>query len=147
MTAPAHASDDAPYKFAKVQEVALNKSEIIKASHLYIAENFKYSKNGIQLNDPDAGSFIANLRIMDNDAGFFDAFKGITFLLSVEAKDKKFRIKATHIVAIDGNGAVSAFGDVNGSNRYRIEPLADKILNKLTADIQAHLEKEKDDAW
>lgn len=138
---------DAPYVFSKIQSVKLSKFEIIKNTHSFVAENFRYSKNGIQLNDPDVGNFIANVLVQDKDAGFFDAFHGITCMLQVEAKEHKYRIKATHVIAVDTDGNESPFGEIEGGNRYRIEPLANKVLEKLSSDLQSHLEKSKEDQW
>jgi hypothetical protein len=134
---------DIPYVFEKIENVDLNKSEIITHSTAFIAEKFVSAKSVLQLKDAELGKIVGDVVLMNSKAGFFDAFKGIKGRLVIDAKDGRYRLQMTKIEAIDGNGVVSPFGRLEGANRYRIEPMAKSILAEFSGEFTEYLKKAK----
>jgi hypothetical protein len=137
---------DSPYVFEKIENVELNKKEIIAHSNAFIAEKFVSAKSVIQLNDAELGKIVGDVVLMNSKAGFFDGFKGIKTRLVLDAKDGKYRLQASNVEGIDGNGAVSFWGKLEGANRYRIEPLAQSVLSEFADDLLSYLRKAKSSA-
>ncbi len=131
------------YIYERIENVDLNKSEIVAHSNAFIAEKFVSAKSVIQLKDPELGKIVGDVVLMNSKAGFFDAFKGIKVRLVIDAKDGKYRMQMSNIEAIDGNGDVSAFGKLEGANRYRIEPMAKSVLSDFSNELSAYLKKAK----
>ena len=134
---------DGPYVFERIENVDLNKSEIIIHSTAFIAEKFVSAKSVIQLKDPELGKIVGDVVLMNSKAGLFDAFKGIKGRLVLDAKDGRYRLQMSNIEAIDGNGVVSPFGRLEGANRYRIEPLAKSLLAEFSDELTGYLKKAK----
>jgi hypothetical protein len=134
---------DGPYVFERVENVDLNKSEIVAHSAAFIAEKFVSAKSVIQLKDPELGKIVGDVVLMNSKARFLDAFKGIKGRLVLDAKDGKYRVQMSNIEAVDGNGVVSPFGKLEGANRYRIEPMAKSVLAEFSDEITAYLKKAK----
>ena len=134
---------DGPYVFERIENVDLNKSEIIIHSTAFIAEKFVLAKSVIQLKDPELGKIVGDVVLMNSKAGLFDAFKGIKGRLVLDAKDGRYRLQMSNIEAIDGNGVVSPFGRLEGANRYRIEPLAKSLLAEFSDELTGYLKKAK----
>lgn len=84
-------SNDAAYVFERIENVEMNKNEIIAHSAAFIAEKFVSAKSVIQLKDPELGKIVGDVVLMNSKAGFFDAFKGIKGRLILDAKDGKYR--------------------------------------------------------
>lgn len=139
-------TSDGPYVFERIENVDLNKSEIVAHSAAFIAEKFVSAKSVIQLKDPDLGKIVGDVVLMNSKAGFFDAFKGIKGRLVLDAKDGKYRLQMSSIVAIDGNGGVSPFGKLEGANRYRIEPMTNSVLGEFSDELTAYLKNAKTSA-
>ncbi len=137
---------DSPYVFERIENVDLNKSEIISYSSAFIAEKFVSAKSVIQLKDSELGKIVGNVVLINSKAGFFDAFKGIKGRLVLDAKDGRYRLQMSNIEAIDGNGVVSAFGRLEGANRYRIEPMAKSMLAEFSNELTGYLKKAKNSA-
>ena len=131
------------YVFERVENVDLNKSEIVAHSAAFFAEKFVSAKSVIQLKDPELGKIVGDVVLMNSKARFLDAFKGIKGRLVLDAKDGKYRLQMSNIEAIDGNGLVSPFGKLEGANRYRIEPMAKSVLAEFSDEITAYLKKAK----
>jgi hypothetical protein len=139
---PASADDkpDAkPYVFERIESVELSKSEIVAHAGAFIAEKFVSAKSVIQLKAPELGKIVGDVVLMNKDAGFLDAFKGIKGRLVLDAKDGKYRLQMSNIEAINGNGVVSPFGKLEGANRYRIEPMANTVLTTFSDQLTAYL--------
>lgn len=134
---------DTAYVFEKIENVDLNKNEIITHSTAFIAEKFVSAKSVIQLKDPELGKIVGDVVLMNSKAGFFDAFKGIKGRLVLDAKDGRYRLQMSNIEAIDGNGVVSSFGRLEGANRYRIEPMAKSVLAEFSDELTTYLRKAK----
>jgi hypothetical protein len=134
---------DVAYIFERIENVELNKSEIIAHSAAFIAEKFVSAKSVIQLKDPELGKIVGDVVLMNSNAGFFDAFKGIKGRLVLDAKDGRCRLQMSNIVAMDGNGDESGWGKLEGPNRYRIEPMAKIVLSKFSDELVAYLKKAK----
>jgi len=137
-------ASEGPYIYEKIENVDLNKSEIISHSVAFLSEKFVSAKSVIQLKDPELGKIVGDVVLMNSKAGFFDAFKGITGRLVIDAKDGKYRMRMSNIVAIDGNGEVSVFGKLEGANRYRIEPMAKSVLDEFSNELKIYLQKAKE---
>jgi hypothetical protein len=138
---------EAPYVFEKVESVDLSRKEIIAHANAFIAERFVSAKSVIQLNDPELGKIVGDVVIMNSQAGFFDAFKGIKTRLVLDAKDGRYRLQASNVEGIDGKGVVPAmWGKLESANRYRIEPLAQSLLPAFSEDLHAYLKKAKEKA-
>ncbi len=135
-----------PFEFIKVRQVtSLKKTEIISYIAVYIAENYVSPKTVIQLNDPTNGRIVFQVRIWDESAGIFTNIKGIDATLSIDAKDGRFRLKAT---AVDGirsaNGVFTA--SINSEHGPDIKPVAYKLLGQLLNKLEVYLNKAKKDA-
>lgn len=135
--------NDAPFVYEKVTSIDMNKAEIILHSSAFIAERFTSAKSVIQLKDTDLGKLVGNVVLMNSDAGFFDAFQGINGKLIIDSKDGKYRLQVTNIYGVGKNGVTAAFSQLEGPNRYRIEPMAKSVLNSFSADLRAYLLKAK----
>jgi hypothetical protein len=134
---------EGPYIFERIENVDLNKSEIITHSVAFIAEKFVSAKSVIQLKDPELGKIVGDVVLMNSKAGFFDAFKGIKGRLVLDAKDGRYRLQMSNIEAIDGSGAVSPFGKLESANRYRIEPMAKSVLAEFSDELTGYLKTAK----
>jgi hypothetical protein len=80
-------SSSAPYVFEKIETIDLKKKEIIGHANAFIAEKFVSAKRVIQLTDADLGKIVGDVILMNPDAGFFEAFKGIKTRLILDARD------------------------------------------------------------
>lgn len=134
---------NAEYVFERIENVEMSKNEIIAHSAAFIAEKFVSAKSVIQLNDPELGKIVGDVVLMNSNARFLDAFKGIKGRLVLDAKDGRYRLQMSNIVAIDGNGVESAWGKLEGANRYRIEPMAKSVLATFSDELAAYLKKAK----
>jgi len=134
---------DTPYVFEKIEKVKLTKKEIIIYSVAFISEKFKSAKTVIQLKDQELGKIIGDIVLMNSEAGFFDAFKGIKTRIKIDAKDGKYRFQSSNVEGVDGNGIISSFGKLEGSNRYRIEPMTNAVLTKFSSELKSYLETAK----
>lgn len=150
MSTPTFAADtagdkgsDEIYVYEKIYSSELSKSEIISNSNAYLAEMFSSAKSEIKLKDMDLGRIIGNVTLMNSNAGFFDAFKGIVGKLVIDAKDGRYRVTMSNIEAVDGNGDVAAFGKLEGANRYRIEPMAKSVLDDFSYELETYLKNAK----
>lgn len=136
-----------PFDFTEVRKVNLKKDEIIKFSASYIAENFKSAKKVIELNDLSQGKIIGNVILRNSEAGFFDAFHGIEATIIIEAKENRFRFKAINVYGLTKDMVRSVWSsEVDGSNAYRIKPMAYKVLNKFLTNIENYLNKAKSES-
>jgi hypothetical protein len=139
--------DDKPYVFEKIESVDLSKKEIIAHANAFIAERFVSAKSVIQLSDSELGKIVGDVVLMNAQAGFFDAFKGIKIRLVLDAKDGRYRLQASNVEGIDAKGVVPAtWGRLESANRYRIEPLAQSLLPAFAEDLLAYLKKAKEKA-
>ncbi|WP_132999805.1 DUF4468 domain-containing protein [Luteimonas arsenica] len=136
---PALAKDKEPYVWEKIQTVDLTQREIITYSNAYIAEKFGSGKEVVELNDPDLGKLVGTVILMNEDAKLLHAFHGIRGRLIIDAKDGRIRIQMHNIVATDSKGVKAAWGEIESANRYRIEPMAVKVLDKFATDLQTYL--------
>jgi hypothetical protein len=140
-------SADAPYVFERIENVELSKKEIVAHTSAFIAEKFVSARSVIQLNDSELGKLVGDVVLMNTQAGFFDAFKGIKTRLVLDARDGRYRLQASNVEGIDGNGVVPAmWGKLESANRYRIEPLAQSLLKALAEDLSEYLKKAKEKA-
>jgi hypothetical protein len=143
----AKSSADAPYVFERISTVDLGKKELIAHVNAFIAERFVSGKSVVQLNDPELGRIVGDIVLMNPTAGFFDAFKGIKTRFIVDARDGRFRLQATNVEGIDGNGVVPPnWGKLESANRYRIEPLAQSLLPAFADALHDYLKKAKEKA-
>jgi hypothetical protein len=136
---------DAPFVFERFEAVELSQKHIVAHTAAFIAERFVSSKSVMQLKDPELGKIVGDIVLMNANAGFFDAFKGIKTRVVLDAKDGRYRLRATNVEGIDGNGVVPAWGKLKGPNRYRIEPMAQGLLTGFADDLLAYLKKAKAD--
>lgn len=140
--------NDALFLFEKVESVDLTKKEVVAHAAAFIAEKFKSSKSVIELRDDELGKIVGDVVLANPDAKMFDAFKAIKTRVIVDAKDGKYRLQATNIVGIDGNGNVSPWGNIESANQYRVEPLALHVLSAFAEEFKAYMGKAKtDDSW
>lgn len=139
-------ASDEPYVFERIDNIEMIKSEIIMNAHAFIAEKFVSAKSVIQLKDEELGKIVGDVVLMNSKAKMFDAFKGIQTRITLDAKDQKYRFQASNIEATDGRGVVASWGKLEGANRYRIEPMAQSILNEFADELLAYLKKAKADS-
>lgn len=131
------------FVFERIEAVDLNKKEIVSHTAAFIAEKFKSSKQVLELRDDELGKIVGDIVLHNPDAGMFDGFKSIKARLIVEAKDGRYRLRITNITGIDGNGNISPWGQIEGANQYRLEPLAEKVLPPFATDFKGYLAKAK----
>jgi hypothetical protein len=131
------------FVFEKISPVELSKKEIITQAAAFIAAKFVSARSVIQLQDAELGKIVGDVILHDRDARMLAAFKGVKVRITIDAKDGRYRLQATNIVGIDGNGAVSPWGEVESANQYRIEPLAAKLLNDFEQELTSHLKTAK----
>ncbi|MEA3421703.1 MAG: hypothetical protein U9Q97_08525, partial [Acidobacteriota bacterium] len=96
-----------------------------------------------QLKDPELGKIVGDVVLMNSKAGFLDAFHGIKTRVVLDAKDGKYRLQMSNVVATDRNGIESPWGKIEGANRYRIEPMAQSVLCEFSNELLNHLKKVK----
>jgi len=123
----------------------MNKKKIIAHSAAFIAEKFVSAKSVIQLKDPELGKIVGDVVLMNSKAKFLDAFKGIKGRLIVDAKDGKYRMRMSNIVAVDGDGVEANWGKLESANRYRIEPMAKSVLAEFSDELTSYLKEGPDD--
>jgi hypothetical protein len=97
----------------------------------------------IQLKDLEMGKIVGDVVLMNPNAGYFDAFKGIRARLVLDAKDGKYRLQMSNIEAVDGYGVISPLGRLEGANRYRIEPMANAVLAEFSNELATYLRRAK----
>ena len=131
------------FVFERIAPVELSKNEIITQAAAFIAAKFVSAESVIQLQDAELGRIVGDVVLHDRDARMLAAFKGIKARITIDAKDGRYRLQATHIVGIDGNGRVSPWGEVESANQYRVEPLAAKLLVAFEQDLTSHLKNAK----
>lgn len=134
--------------YESVQALDLTKKEIIAHASAFIAEKFRSAKSVIELRDDELGKIVGDVILRDPDAGSWAAFTGVKVRLVIDAKDGRYRVQATNVVAVDQKSVPSPFGDIEGANRYRIEPMASKILPAFFTELHSYMVKAKtDDNW
>ena len=138
-----------PYVYKSINEVSLTKAEIISYSSQFIAQKFVSGKSVIELKDKELGKIVGNIVLMNKKAKFFHAFKGISGNMTISAKKGKFKFEMASIVGTDGKGKKANFGELEGANRYRIEPMTVQILDEFVLELKNYLSKAKasDDDW
>ncbi len=83
---------------------------IVEQANAFIAEKLVSAKSVIELRDDELGKIVGDVVLANKDAKLFDAFKGIKTRMTLDAKDGKYRLRFTDVVATEGNYEVSAFG-------------------------------------
>lgn len=139
-----HAKEDKPpYVWEHIANVDLTQKEIITHTNAYIAEKFVSGRHVVELNDPDLGKLVGTVTLMDPDAKMLSAFHGINGRLIVDAKDGRYRLQMTNIVAVDSKMQKSGWGQIESANNYRIQPVADRALATFSNELQAYLANAK----
>lgn len=139
-----HAKEDKPpFVWEKISSVELTQKEIITYINAYIAEKFVSGKHVIELSDPELGKLVGTVTLMDPDAKMLSAFHGIHGRLIVDAKDGRYRLQMANIVAVDSKMQKSGWGEIEGANNYRIQPVADRTLANFSNELQAYLANAK----
>lgn len=134
--------DSGLFVYEKIESVELSRREIIGYAAAFLAEKFKSSKSVIELRDEDLGKIVGDVILKDEKAGMFDAFKEIKARIILDAKHGRYRLQATNLVGLDGNGNTT-FGKIEGANQYRLEPLALNVLPPFADELKAYLTKAK----
>lgn len=134
------------YIYEKVMSIELSKSDIILFSSAFIAERFTSAKSVVQLKDTELGKLVGNVILMNSNASFFDAFHGINGKLIIDSKDGKYRLQVVNINGVGKGGVTAAWSNIEGANRYRIEPMAKVVLDNFSSDLHAYLIKTKADS-
>ena len=141
----AHAAEDKPpFQFERVGEAPGTTAQLVTKAQSFLAERQGSAKVATQQVDKEAGRIVNDIVLMNSDAGMFDAFHGVSTRLILEFKEGRYRLRATDIWGADRDGKRSSWGDVNGANRYRIEPLAQAVLDRFAADLDAYLKRPMD---
>lgn len=140
---PAWGKDKEPYVWERVNEVDLTQQEIITYAHVYLAEKFVSSKDFIQLNDPALGKLVGTVILRNKDARLLHAFHGIRGRLIIDAKDGRYRIQMTNIVGTDSDGQPHSWGQIEGANNYRIQPMAESVLDDFSNELTSFLASAK----
>ena len=137
---------DSAFVFERIENVEMDKKDIISNSVAFIAEKFVSAKSVIQLKDPELGKIVGDVVLMNSKSGFLDAFHGIKTRIVLDAKDGKYRLQMSNVVATDRNGIESPWGKIEGANRYRIEPMAQSVLCEFSNELLNYLKKVKANA-
>lgn len=132
-----------PYVWEKVNTVDLTQAEIITYTNAYIAEKFGSGKEVVELSDPALGKLVGTVILMNKDAKLLHAFHGIRGRLIVDAKEGRYRMQMTNIVAVDSKMQKSGWGEIEGANNYRIQPMAEQVLNEFSTNLNAYLANAK----
>lgn len=124
--------------YEKIEPVELSKKEIIANSAAFLAEKFRSSKSVIELRDDELGKIVGDVILRNPKAKFLSAFPAVKARIIIDAKDGRYRLQATNIVGVDGNGKVTTW-TVEGANQYRLEPAALEALNAFAAEFKAYI--------
>lgn len=138
--------DKPPFIWEKIATVDLTKKEIVTYTNAFIAEKFVSGKSVIELTDPERGKIVGTVVLMNPDAKMLNPFHGIYGRLIVDAKDGRYRLQMTNIVAVDSKGLKANWGEIESANNYRIQPMADKVLADFAAELNAYLTNAKKSA-
>lgn len=142
------ADQDKPYVFTKVHQIDLSKKEIILHIRAYIAEKFVSAKSVIEISDLELGKLVGDISLRDPEAGWLSVYRGINARIMFDAKDGKYRLKATNVVNLSQEGLPEPMITVEGGNRQWMEPMANRLLNDFADEVQKHLISAKSgDDW
>ena len=94
----------------------------------------------------ELGKLVGTVVLMNEDAKFLHAFHGIYGRLILDAKDGRYRMQMTNIVAVDSKGIKAAWGEIESANNYRIQPMAEKVLADFSDELNAYLANAKKSA-
>lgn len=135
-----------PFVWEKISTVDLTQKEIVTYSNAFFAEKFVSGRRVVELNDPELGKLVGTVVLMNDDAKVLHAFHGIYGRLILDAKDGRYRMQMTNIVAVDSKGIKAAWGEIESANNYRIQPMAEKVLADFSAELQNYLTNAKKSA-
>ena len=134
--------EDGLFLYEKIEPVELSKKEIIAHSAAFLAEKFKSSKSVIELRDDELGKIVGDVILRNPKAKFLSAFPAVKVRIIIDAKDGRYRLQATNIVGVDGNGKVTTW-TIEGTNQYRLEPAALEALNAFAAEFKTYISNVK----
>lgn len=126
------------FVYEKIGSVDLSRREIVAHSAAFFAEHFKSSRSIIELRDDELGKIVGDIIVANPKARMLSAFPAIHTRIIIDAKDGRYRLQATNIVGVDGNGVVTSWA-IEGANQYRLEPAAQEALDAFSAAFDAYL--------
>ncbi|MFD0727448.1 DUF4468 domain-containing protein [Lysobacter brunescens] len=126
------------FVYEKIEAVDLSKREIVSHAAAFLAEHFKSSRSIIELRDDELGKIVGDIIVKNPKAKMLSAFPAIRTRIIIDAKDGRYRLQATNIVGVDGNGTVTSWG-IEGANQYRIEPAALEALNAFSSALNSYI--------
>ncbi len=83
------------FKFIKIDSVSGSKSDLYSKSKIWIADNFRSTKDVLQMDDKDAGHIVVRTLFKTVAKGGFGNSIGydyVNFKISIDIKDGKYRI-------------------------------------------------------
>lgn len=128
---------DAPFTVEEIRQVpTINKAQIYARAQQWIAENFRSSKQVIDLKDADAGFIVGNGAVdIHGGVAIFKTTTTYTFKIRLDIKDEKFRATFTNIMMLTDAGE-KPIEDTNTGLNY---PLARNKFSELMDSLAKYL--------
>jgi hypothetical protein len=122
-----------PVHFELISDIQMGKGEIFDNSLLWLAENFRSSKDVVDLKDKDSGIIIGNGAV-DIKVGW-GVYVPARFKLKIEVKDNKYRLSFKDVILVfDGEDK-----PIESANRRSMEPKVIEKFNEMAISLQMYL--------
>ena len=125
-----------------IRPASLQKGTLFDQTILWMAENFRSSKEVIELKDKELGTIIGN-GAMDMNIGlsFLPSNVPVTFKLRIDIKDNKYRMTFSNVkMVFDGNAK-----PIEDTNRASNEPKVRERFEQMANSLDAYLTAPKKD--
>ena len=136
---PAYAAE--PFEVVIVKRASMDKSAIFDGAVLWMAENFKSSKEVIDMKDKDIGVIVGN-GVVDVKIGWM-VKNPFSFKLKLDVKDKKYRMTFKDVqMVLDGYEK-----PIENTNRKSTEPKVKEKFEVMAESLNSYLSIKKNDNW
>lgn len=125
-----------------IRPASLPKGNLFDQTVLWMAENFRSSKEVIELKDRELGTIIGNGAIdMNIGLSFIPTNVPVTFKLRIDVKDNKYRMTFSNVkMVFDGNAK-----PIEDTNRASNEPKVRERFELMANSLDAYLKMPRKD--